>query len=585
MSAGSRTKPRRIGPGPLVSALVAVVAHHAAGCRTPDPGKAALQTPAQAEPAPAPASDTRAVFVEVAEEAGIRFVHNSGAFGRKWLPETMGSGCAWVDYDGDGDVDALLLSSKDFPGHPTGGRQTLGLFRNDGGRFTEVTRSVGLADPVYAMGATCADYDADGDQDIYVTALGPNRLYRNDGGRFTETARSLGVDDPGFGSSAAWFDYDRDGDVDLLTLNYVQWSPETDIFCALDGTNKSYCTPEAYTGASPRLFRNDGERFADVTAAAGMADATAKALGLLCFDYDADGWEDVFMANDTQPNFLFRNRGDGTFVEEGVMAGVAFDETGRARGAMGVDAADYDHSGRPSLVVGNFANEMLGLYRNEGNGLFIDVAPASAVGRQSLLTLAFGTFFLDFDLDGYADIFVGNGHVESEIRTIQREVAYEQPPHLFRNLGGGRFEDVAPNSGALETPMVARGAAAGDYDGDGDLDILVNTSGGPAKLFRNDGAVGSRALRIRLLGGAGSNVDGYGARVEVLAGGLKQTAWCRSGNSYGSQSQATLTFGLGTRPLADEVVVTWPSGKVSRVTGVSAGATLTLRESEAAPSS
>lgn len=563
--------------------LIAAGALAGAGCggggaaRTPSPPAAA------AEPALKPAPDARAAFSEVAEAAGLRFEHNCGAFGRKWLPETMGSGCAWLDYDGDGDLDALLLSGKDFAGHPTGGRQTVGLFRNEGGRFTEVTRAAGMSEPVYAMGATCGDYDGDGDQDVYVTALGPNRLYRNDGGRFTDVARSLGVDDPGFGSSAAWFDYDRDGDLDLFTLNYVQWSPETDIFCTLDGTNKSYCTPEAYSGASPRLFRNEDGRFRDVSEAAGVADSTAKALGLLCFDFDADGWEDVFVANDTQPNFLFRNRGDGTFSEEGVMAGVAFDETGRARGAMGVDAADYDHSGRPSLVVGNFSNEMLGLYHNEGKGFFIDVAPTSAVGRQSLLTLAFGTIFLDFDLDAYLDIFVANGHVEDEVDKVQRQVAYEQAPHLFRNLGGGRFEDLAPASGALAAPMVARGAAAGDYDGDGDLDLLVNTCDGPARLFRNDGADGARALRVALLGGAGSNPDGYGARVAVRAGGLTQTAWCRSGSSYCSQSEKTLTFGLGALPQADEVVVTWPSGKVSRVAGARAGATITVRESEAGP--
>jgi hypothetical protein len=436
---------------------------------------------------------------------------------------------------------------------------------------------------MYGMGATCGDIDADGDPDLYVTALGPNRLYRNDGGRFVDIAAALGVDDPGFGSSASFVDYDDDGDLDLFTLNYVQWTPETDIRCTLDGTNKSYCTPEAYRGASPRLFRNDGRTFSDVTVQAGVFDSTAKALGVVCFDYNGDGWEDLFVANDTQPNFLFHNSGDGTFEEVGMRAGVAFDESGKARGAMGVDFADYDHCGMPSLTVGNFSNEMASLYHNEGHGFFIDAAPTSGVGAQSLLTLAFGMLFVDYDLDGHPDIFVANGHVENEIQKVQRRVSYAQPPHLFRNLGAGRFTDVAPTSRTLSEPMVARGSASADFDGDGDLDFLVTTCGGSAKLFRNDGANGRRAVRIRLRGGSGSNLDAYGAKVELTAGGTRRTAWSRAGSSYLSQSENAITFGLGDLASADEIVVTWPSGKVSRVSDVSAGARLTIAETEAVP--
>jgi len=554
----------------LVASLLAAAA---CGGGPAQPPPAAPES--DAAPAPSPVA-----FTEAAAEVGLDFVHNTGAFGQKWLPETMGSGCAWVDYDGDGDPDALLLSGKDFDGHPTGGRQGMALFRNDGGRFTEVTAEAGLGAPLYAMGVTYGDYDADGDPDLYVTALGPNRLYRNDGGRFTDVAAELGVADAGFGSSASWLDYDRDGDLDLFTLNYVPWTPETDIHCSLDGTNKSYCTPEVYPGAPARLYRNDGGRFTDVTREAGVFDDTGKALGIVCFDYDGDGYEDVFVANDTQPNFLFRNRGDGTFEEQAVVAGIAFDEAGRARGAMGADVADYDGSGRPSLVIGNFSNQMLSLYHNEGAGFFIDAAPTSEVGRQSLLTLAFGTFFFDFDLDGFPDIFVGNGHVENEIQKVQQQVAYAQPPHLFRNRGGGRFVDVAPESPALREAMVARGSAAADYDGDGDLDILVNTVGGRARLFRNDGADGSRALRVELVGDAGSNPDGLGAKVTVRAGGRTQTSWARAAISYCSQGERALTFGLGGEATAD-VEVAWPSGKVSRIAGVAPGAKLTVRESGA----
>jgi len=550
----------------------------ATGCSSGTDGEGPAPTAASASP------DYVVEFSDVASEAGLAFVHNTGAFGKKWLPETMGSGCAWLDHDGDGDPDALVLSGMDFDGHPTGGRQGLGLFRNDGGRFVETTSEAGLEEPLYAMGATHGDYDGDGDPDLYVTALGANRLYRNDDGRFVDVAAELGVDDPGFGSSASWFDYDKDGDLDLFTLNYVQWTPETDIRCSLDGTNKSYCTPEVYPGASSRLYRNDGDRFVDVTEAAGIYDPTGKSLGLVCFDFDGDGWEDVFVANDTQPNFLFRNKGDGSFEEQAMMAGVAFDEAGRARGAMGADIADYDRSGRPSLVVGNFSNEMLAVYHNEGVGFFIDSAPTSDVGQQSLLTLAFGTFFLDFDLDGFEDIFVANGHVEDDVQRVQQSVSHAQVPHLFRNRGQGRFADVAPECPALAEPMVARGAAAADYDGDGDLDLLVTTKGGPVRLLRNDGAEGGQALRIELIGGSGSNPDGYGAKVTVRSGDDQQTRWARAASSYCSQGEKAITFGLGEARQADSIEVVWPSGKVSRVDDVAAGSQLVVREAEAASS-
>jgi hypothetical protein len=563
--------------------IVPVFALVSGGCGEQGAVRDAEPRRAEAEPTAPPSNGAPAVFSEVATSVGIDFVHNNGSFGQKWLPETMGSGCAWVDFDTDGDPDALLLSGRDFAGHPTGRRQTMALYRNEGGRFVDVTAAAGLGAPIYGMGVTHGDYDADGDPDLYVSALGPNRLYRNDGGRFVDVAASLGVDDPGFGSSASFVDSDDDGDLDLFSLNYVQWTPETDIRCTLDGTNKSYCTPEAYRGASPRLFRNDRGTFTDVTVQAGVFDSTAKALGVVCFDYNQDGREDLFVANDTQPNFLFQNLGDGTFEEVGMRAGVAFDESGKARGAMGVDVADYDHCGMPSLTIGNFSNEMLSLYHNEGHGFFIDAAPTSGVGAQSLLTLAFGMLFVDYDLDGHPDIFVANGHVENEIQKVQRRVSYEQPPHLFRNLGAGRFTDVAPTSRRLAEPMVARGSASADFDGDGDLDLLVTTCGGPAKLLRNDGADGRRAVRIRLRGGAGSNLDAYGAKVELTAGGTRRTAWSHAGSSYLSQSENVITFGLGDLASADEIVVTWPSGKVGRVRDVAAGSRLTLTEADAVP--
>lgn len=524
------------------------------------------------------------VFREVTREAGIRFRHNAGKAGQKWLPETMGSGCAFLDFDGDGWLDIYLVNSKDWK--PRGRRSLPALYRNNrDGTFTDVTAGSGLDVETYGLGVAAADFDNDGRIDLYLTNMGPDRLMRNEGGgKFRDVTRQAGIDNPGFASSAAFFDYDKDGLLDLFVANYVEWSPATDLWCSLDGARKSYCTPESYRGLASKLYRNlGGGRFQDVSRQAGVADPTGKALGVALLDFDGDGWVDLFVANDTQPNKLYRNRGNGTFSEEGVGAGVAFSEDGIARGAMGVDAADYDRSGRPHLVVGNFSNEMLGLYRNEGNSLFVDEAPRSNVGRDSLLTLAFGTFFFDFDLDGWLDIFVANGHIEEEIESVQPRVTYRQPPHLFRNLGRGRFRDVAREAGAdLAQPMVARGAAYGDYDRDGDLDLLVSTNDGPARLLRNDGGNANHWVTVQLVG-VRSNRSAIGAVVRLRSASGAQWRMVHTGSSYCSQSQLELTFGLGKDPQIDELIVEWPSGLRQSFRNPPRNRFLRIVEGDAAP--
>jgi enediyne biosynthesis protein E4 len=517
-------------------------------------------------------------FTDVTAQAGIHFTHNSGRAGKKYLPETLGSGCAFFDADGDGWPDILLINGKDWTPH---GRKSLAaLYRNNhNGTFTNITAGSGLDVEMYGMGVAIADYDNDGRDDVYITALDGDHLFHNEGnGKFRDVTKESGIHNASFGTSAAWLDYDRDGKVDLFVANYVQWDPKDDLWCSLDGATKSYCTPESYKGTASRLYHNLGNgKFEDVAAKAGVGDPTSKSLGVTVLDYNGDGWPDLFVSNDTQPNKLYRNNRNGTFTEEGMTAGVAYGEDGVARGAMGADAADYDGSGRPALLVGNFSNQMLGLYHNEGNGLFVDEAPASTVGRASLLTLAFGVFFFDYDLDGHPDIFAANGHIEDEIGRVQPKVSYKEPPLLFRNLGGGKFENVSRAMGdAFARPIVARGAAYADFDRDGDLDILLSTNNGPAYLFRNDGGNRNHWLCLRLAG-TKSNRDGIGAVVRVTSASGKQWGTVRSGSSYCSQSDLALTFGLG-RDASATVEIDWPSGTKQRLGKVSADQFLKVDE-------
>jgi hypothetical protein len=519
-------------------------------------------------------------FRDITAQAGIHFTHNNGAFGKKYLPETMGPGCAFIDYDNDGWPDVLLINGQNWPGR-AGAESTLKLYHNNhDGTFTDVTRKAGLVVPMFGLGVAVGDYDNDGYDDLFITALGQSHLFHNNGnGTFADVTKPAGLWGPNeFSTSAAWVDYDRDGKLDLVVANYVQWSIQGDLFCTLDGKNKSYCTPESYKGSSARLWHNLGNgKFEDATQKAKFFDNTSKSLGVAVLDYNGDGWPDIVLANDTQPNKLYLNKQDGTFEERAVSAGIAFSEDGIARAGMGVDAGDYDRSGRPSLIISNFANQMVSLYHNEGNGLFVDEAPSSEVGRATLVTLGFGCFFFDYDNDGWPDIFVTDGHIEDQIEKVQKRVSYAEPPHVFRNLGKGKFVETTQSLGPVfAAPKVGRAAAYADVDNDGALDVLLTTNGGRAYLFHNEG-VRSHSLRIKLVG-TKSNRDGIGAVITVASGSDKQWKMICSGSSYLSQSELVATFGLGKNSEAESVEIKWPSGQTDKLTKVSMGQTITVQE-------
>jgi hypothetical protein len=514
-------------------------------------------------------------FTDVTSAAGIAFQHNSGAYGAKHLPETLGPGCAFFDYDGDGWLDILLVNGADWAGHKKR-KSTLSLYRNNrDGTFTDVTARAGLAVEMYGMGVAVGDYNNDGFPDLFITAVGQNRLFQNTGrGTFVDVTAKAGLGGRlGFSTSALWFDYDRDGLLDLFVCNYVQWSPEHDIFCSVDGKNKSYCTPEAYHGSTSWLFRNRGNgTFEDVTAKSGIFDTTSKALGVALLDYDRDGWLDLFVANDTQPNKLYRNQRNGTFEDVAVRAGVAFSEDGKARAGMGVDAADFDNSGMAGIAITNFDEEMMAIYRPDRHGAYSDAAVKTGIGQPSRMRLGFGCAFLDLDLDGHLDLAAVNGHIDETVRNISGNHGYAQPPHVFLNDGAGNFRDVAGQvGGGFALPKVGRGLAYGDFDRDGDLDLLVTTNHGPAYLYRNDLTNGNRWLRFQLQG-TKSNRDAIGAVVRLTTPDGTQSRMVKTGSSYLSQSELAVTFGLGRRDKADRVIIEWPSGQTQEFRNVSAGA-------------
>ncbi len=571
---------------------------------SPSPGKPAGSPSLRTARPPA----TR--FVDVTTASGIGFRHENGAQGQRLLPETMGGGVAVFDADGDGDPDLLFVNSSWWPGDPRWNTQsppTSALYRNDteaGGaiRFTDITAGSGFDVPFYGMGAACGDFDNDGAVDVLLTGVGGEKLFRNLGaGRFADVSREAGLGDaPGhWSTAAAWVDVDNDGDLDLYVGRYVRWSPELDLGVnnQLPGVGRAYGRPWNFPGEVPRLLRNDGGRpgqvrFVDVSASSGLqvtnkatGQPAAKTLAVAPIDLNRDGWIDLVVANDTVQNFVFTNRHDGTFAEVGEMSGVAFDAFGQARGAMGIDVARFRNDDSVGIAIGNFANEMNALYVARPGGVgdplvFSDEAVSQGIGPASQSLLKFGLFFFDYDLDGRLDVLTANGHIEDEIEKVQPGTRYRQPAQLFWNTGGQpAFAEVDSRSAGddLFKTMVGRGSGYGDFDGDGDLDVVITQVAGPPRVLRNEGSPGHRWVRVRLEG-ARSNRDGIGAWVQARVGDRLLARQVMPTKSYLSQSELTVTLGLGGDPLT-ELMVVWPEGSHQRVEGVREGATVVVRQS------
>jgi hypothetical protein len=535
----------------------------------------------EAPPKTFAAAPPAVAFSDITETAGIDFVHINGAYGERLMPETIGSGLAFLDYDNDGDQDLFLVNSTYWPGREGDDRPRQALYRNDGtGRFTEVSEEAGLVVDLFGMGVAAADYDNDGWTDLFVTAVGPNRLFRNEGGRFRDVTEEAGVAgwEHEWSAPAAFFDFDNDGDLDLYVGNYVKWSREIDleIDFRLTGLGRAYGAPNLFTGVNSYLYRNEGGgRFVDISATSGIrveeggpgGRPEGKALAVVPADYDRDGWTDLFVANDTVRNFLFRNLGDGTFEEVGAFEGIAFNRDGKATGAMGIDLAWYRNDPEVGVVIGNFANEPSSLYVTaDGRPPFADEAVIEGLGAPSRLALTFGVFFFDYDLDGRLDLLQANGHLEHEINKVQPSQHYAQPAQLFWNCGDAcdtRLVEVR-DRGALAESMVGRGAAYADIDGDGDLDIAIAQNGRSAVLVRNDQATGHHWLRVKLHGRR-SNRDAIGAVVELTADGVTQRREVNPSRSYLSQMELPVTFGLGDSQRVTRLVIRWPGGHVQEV--------------------
>jgi len=547
-------------------------------------------------------------FTDVTAEAGIHFRHVNGAKGDYHLPETIGAGGAFFDYDNDGALDLYLVNSGNWPGSPSEASSTSILYHNNGdGTFTDVTATAGVDNAGnYGQGVAVGDYDNDGNRDLYVTNFGPNALYHNNGdGTFTNVTGQAGVGDPLWSSSATFFDYDRDGNLDLYVVNYVHYSLDIPYRLCGDHGIRSYCHPSLFEGAPDRLYHNNGDgTFTDVTQAAGITDIggpfQGKGLGVVAADFNNDGNLEIYVANDDTPNYLFYNNGDGTFTEIALLAGCAYSFDGVAQAGMGVDATDYNGDGFLDISVTNLSYETNTLYRNNGDGTFTDVSYEAHLGQESYLFVGFGTGFFDYDNDGHPDVFIANGHVIDNIERTSDVITYAQRNQLFHNNGDGTFTEVSFKSGAyFQRKGVGRGAIFGDYDNDGDVDIVVTQSNQPAELLRNEGGNRRNWLRVKTVGtppvhggdegyargsppraGGGSNRDGIGARVTVTVGSQLRTQEVHTGKSYLCSHDPRLFFGLGEHTTIDRLEIRWPSGGVQVIERIPANQELVVVEDD-----
>ena len=529
---------------------------------------------------------TRVEFVDITDEAGIDFRHVNAATGQKYLVETMAPGCALFDYDGDGYLDIYLVNGAPLPGYQPEVRPANALYKNNrDGTFRNVTSQAGVEGSGYGMGVTAGDYNNDGFTDLYVTNYGSSLLYRNNGdGTFSETAESAGVNNSAWGTSAAFFDYDNDGWLDLYVANYVDFRLKNNIYCGVRSKYRSYCHPAEFSGVPDVLYHNNGDgTFSDVGERAGIADPAGKGLGVVAADFNQDGYQDIYVANDAVSNFLYINRGDGTFEEIGTLAGVAYSSNGKAQSGMGVAVGDYDGDGYDDIFVTNLSNEGHTLYRREGEDFFFrDVTFPSGVGRPSLLLTGWGAGFFDYDNDGDEDILVANGHVMDNVELLNSSLKYLQPALLLENRLGSYVNVTSNRGGALSTLRAGRGLALGDIDNDGDIDVLMSNCDQRAVLLRNDGGNRNHWLTIQAVG-KNSNRDGIGAKVRLTAGGKRQSKEVVAGGSYLSSNDRRLHFGLGANTVVERIEIRWPSGKSQVLKSVAADRILTVEEPRAGP--
>ena len=528
-------------------------------------------------------ANTSIQFVDVTQEAGIHYKHIDGRSGQKYFMETLGSGAAFFDYDADGDPDLYFVNGAPLPGYVSEEIPTNCLYQNNGdGTFTDVTEKAGVGDTSYGHGCAVGDYNNDGNLDLYVTNYGVNRLYRNNGdGTFTEVAESAGVTEPRWSTSCAFADYDRDGNLDLYVVNYIVYDIDENPWCGFKEKGiRAYCEPDNFTAQSDTLYRNNGDgTFTDVTKTAGIYNTTGKGLGVVWGDYNNDGIPDIYVANDSTENLFYHNNGDGTFEEVGFMVGVALSEDGVAENGMGTAFGDWNNDGWLDLTVTNYAQQTNTLYHNDTDGFFTDTTTTTKTAQLTYPYLGWATAFIDYDNDGYQDLFVANGHLHENLAELGQEGTYGQRNLLFRNNNAnGTFTEVSERLGAgMKLEDVSRGATFADYDLDGDIDIVVTNSNSAPRLLRNEGGNRKNWLQIRLTGASGSR-GAIGASVKIKTGKLTQTREVRSGDGYLSQQDLTLYFGIGDYEQVDSVEVQWQSGTNQLIGSVSANQVLFLEE-------